>query len=472
MNSGFHSFSEHIKAMASVFSVEVFPDGTYGNIRLVTGNKIFFKITEENREKIGEKAMHNTEFAPDLPYEHYIPKDKNFEEFCYRSAILGETLHTYIRPERMPIWIHLTAIPLQSDKPNIGYCAYVQSFSEVPDYSLMTNIAPDIASNVLQICMKLRGANSFTVALNDIISDIRRVCNAEHCCILSTDFNQRKCSILCEALSENSKLTLLDKYVDDDFFAVVDTWHETIAGSTCAFVKDKQDWENLQKRNPVWYSSIKQSGIDNVILFPLRYRNDILGFIWASNFNLDQAMKIKETLELTTYFLASELASHQLFSRLEILSSQDVLTGVKNRNAMNNRIDSFIADSSNSDEPLGIVFADLNGLKQINDNDGHFAGDLLLKDAALTLQKHFPGYEIYRAGGDEFMVLALEPDKDKFTKKAERFKADTSAPDTVCFAAGWSYETVGNIRKALQTADANMYADKEEFYKKYPERKR
>ena len=102
----------------------------------------------------------------------------------------------------------------------------------------------------------------------------------------------------------------------------------------------------------------------------------------------------------------------------------------------------------------------------------HFAGDLLLKDAALTLQKHFPEYEIYRAGGDEFMVLALEPDKYKFTKKVERFKADTSARDTVCFAAGWSYETVGNIRKALQTADTNMYADKEEFYKKYPERKR
>lgn len=41
MDFDFHFFSEHINSMASVFSVEVFPDGSYGNIRLVTGNEIF-----------------------------------------------------------------------------------------------------------------------------------------------------------------------------------------------------------------------------------------------------------------------------------------------------------------------------------------------------------------------------------------------------------------------------------------------
>jgi diguanylate cyclase (GGDEF)-like protein len=472
MYSDFHKFSEHINAMASVFSVEVFPDGTYGNIRLVTGNSIFFKNTEENRNKIGEQGIYNTEFVPNQPYEHYIPKDKNFEEFCYNSAIRGETLHTYIHPERMPIWIHLTAFPLRSDKPNIGYCAYVQSFSEMPDYELMTNIAPDIASNVLQICMKLRGANDFMSAISEVISDIRSMSTAERCCILTTDFGQRKCSVLCEAISDKADLAPMKDYVTDDFFAIVDTWHETIAGSTCAIIKDGQDWERLQKINPVWYNSIKAGGVNNIILFPLRYRNDILGFIWASNFDISQTLKIKETLELTTYFVASELANHQLFNRLETLSSKDVLTGVMNRNAMNNRIDGLIAENPDSDEPVGIVFADLNGLKQVNDNDGHFAGDLLLKDAALTLQKHFPEYEVYRAGGDEFMVLALEADKDVFIKKVEHFKEMTSTPDNVCFAAGWCYATVGTIRKALQTADSNMYADKEEFYKKYPERKR
>ena len=472
MNFEFHSFTEHINSMASVFSVEVFPDGTYGNILLVTGNSIFFRKSEEDHDKIGEEALYKTEYSPNQPYENYMPKDKNFEDFCYRSAILGETLHTYIHPERMPMWLHLTAIPLRSDKPNIGYCAFVQSFTEAPDYSLMANTTPDITANVLQICMKLRGADDFMTSIGEVIVDIRDLCNAEHCCILTTDFGQRKCSVLCEALSDNTKLLSMKNYVNDDFFTVVDTWHSTIAGSTCVFIKDKQDWEHLKNTNPVWYNSIKPAGAESIVLFPLRFRNETLGFIWAINFDTSQALRIKEMLELTTYFIASELASHQLFNRLETLSSQDVLTGVFNRNAMNNRIDSLLADKSKYEEPVGIIFADLNGLKQVNDTEGHYAGDLLLKDAALTLQKHFPKYEIYRAGGDEFMVLAIENDKAEFNQRFERFKAVTSEPDGVCFAAGSSYKTIGTIRNAMQTADAEMYTDKEEFYQKYPDRRR
>ena len=472
MNFDFYFFSEHINSMASVFSVEVYPDGTYGNIRLVTGNSIFFKKSDDNQKKIGEEALYNTEFSPNQPYEYYMPKDKNFEEFCYRSAIHGETLHTYIHPERMPMWLHLTAIPLKSDKPNIGYCGFVQSFSETPDYSLMANTNPDISSSVLQICMRLRSSTDFSDSINEVIKDIRNLCNAEHCCILKTDFSQRKCSVLCEALSADTSLASMKKYVDDDFFTIVDTWDGTIAGSTCAIIKDDRDWEELEKNNPVWYNSMKPAGANNIVLFPLKYHDETLGYIWAINFDEERISKIKEMLELTTYFLASELASHQLFERMETLSSKDVLTGIYNRNAMNNRIDFLLADEESKSDHVCIIFADLNGLKQVNDTKGHFAGDLLLKEAALTLQKHFPDYEIYRAGGDEFMVLAIESDKEKMLNKISVFKSATSDPDNVCFAVGWSYETVGEIRKAMHEADENMYTDKKEYYCKYPERKR
>lgn len=194
--------------------------------------------------------------------------------------------------------------------------------------------------------------------------------------------------------------------------------------------------------------------------------------IWAVNFDADKTHKIKEMLELSTYYIASELAGYQVFNKLETLSSKDMLTGILNRNAMNNRVDTLIADETESSDPVCIIFADLNGLKQVNDNDGHFAGDLLLKDAALTLQKHFPEYEIYRAGGDEFMVLAIESDKEKLEKQIMKFKGATASPDGVCFAVGWSFSTIGEIRKALHEADVNMYADKEEYYRRYPERRR
>lgn len=63
----------------------------------------------------------------------------------------------------------------------------------------------------------------------------------------------------------------------------------------------------------------------------------------------------------------------------------DMLTGVLDRNEMNNTVDNLRKNTDNSIKGLGIVFADLNGLKKVNDNGGHAAGDLLIK----KLRSHF-----------------------------------------------------------------------------------
>lgn len=470
MTADYKLFSDHIKPIASIISVEKFPNGTYGNIRLITGNDAFLQQTNAVYDIKGSSVQ--GEFVPDQPYERYISKDLNFEDLCYRSAILGETLHTYICPDKMPGWIYITAIPLVSDKDNIGYCAYIQEFTESPDYSLMSSISPDAAAQVLQICMKLRSSADFMKTISEVICDMRDLCDAGHCCILQTDFNKRKCSVLCEALSKTTDLLSMKAYVNDDFFSIVDTWHDTLAGSSCVIIKDEHDWEYLEKTNPVWYNSMKPAGADSIVLFPLRYREETLGYIWAINFDVSLTVKIKQMLELATYFVASEIANYQLFSRLEILSSQDLLTGVYNRNAMNNRIDGFISGKSGlaHDTSAGIVFADLNGLKLVNDTEGHFAGDLLLKNAAITLQKHFTDCEIYRAGGDEFLVLALNVSRQTLEQKVLDFRAEVSDPRGVCFAVGWCYDTIENISKSMRTADENMYTDKKLFYQRYPER--
>ena len=473
MDCDLRAFSEQFKPIACIVSVEKFPDGTYGNIRLVTANSAFISSFEDPFKKNDSESAYRNEFVPDQPYERYIPKDLNFEDMCYRSAILGETLHTYTRPEKMPSWMYLTVIPLKSDRENVGYCAYLRSFTESPNYSLMSTISPDAAAKVLQICMKLRGSSSFMSAVNDVIGDIRDLCDAGHCCILLSDFGQRKCSVLCEALSKTTDLLSMKKYVNDDFFDVVETWHGTIGGNTCVIIKDQHDWEYLEKTNPVWYNSMKPAGAKSIVLFPLRYRDETLGYIWAINFDVSQTVKIKEMLELTTYFLASEIANYQLFNRLEVLSSKDLLTGVLNRNALNNRVDSFVSGENRRyrDRSVGIVFADLNGLKQVNDSQGHFAGDLLLKNAAISMQKHFPDDEIYRAGGDEFTVFVMGAEREAFEKKVNDFRAAVSEPDGVCFAVGMAFGTVGSIREAMHSADEDMYAQKELFYKTHPGKK-
>ena len=184
-------------------------------------------------------------------------------------------------------------------------------------------------------------------------------------------------------------------------------------------------------------------------------------------------MHIKETLELTTFFLASELSSYQMFDKFRILSTVDMLTGVLNRNEMNNRVMQLGIDDRPGRKNIGIVFADLNGLKHMNDNNGHSAGDKLIKDAAAILKEVFGEAEIYRAGGDEFMVLLRDVTMKELEKYEKEIKEKAAKSETVSFAVGLSIEEDSqHIYEAMKAADVNMYEDKKKYYDQFPEQKR
>ena len=284
-------FADHIKPMTCIISVERFSDGSYGNIRIVTGNEAYLNATEEYMN-VGREDMFRVEFVPDQPYERYIPKDLNFEEYCYRCAFGGELLHTYVRPDIYQFWIHMNMVPIKSDCENIGYCTYTQEFTKEADASLMASLSPEMSVRVLRTCIELRGAKDFRSAAEKVIADIGELTSAEHCCIFLTDFGQRKCSVLCESLKEGISLLPMDTYVDDDFIDIAATWDGTIAGSTCLIVNDAHDWEELKKRNPVWYESMHSAGAKSLVLFP-QTQADILKLL-VGNFLAGALVRIQE----------------------------------------------------------------------------------------------------------------------------------------------------------------------------------
>ena len=230
--------------------------------------------------------------------------------------------------------------------------------------------------------------------------------------------------------------------------------------------------EYAREVNYPWYKTLKESGVKSIIMFPLRYNREHIGFIWATNFDIDNTGHIKEALELTTFFISSEIANYLMLKKLEHISYTDLLTGVYNRNAMNDRIAAITAGEETFDEPYGVVFTDLNGLKRVNDEEGHDAGDILIKKAALLLQEVFKGGDIYRAGGDEFMIIVPRCTEKSFIAKVEWLRARASDPENVSLSVGSVFNSNGlDIRDVLKTADEAMYADKERYYEKWPERR-
>ena len=250
------------------------------------------------------------------------------------------------------------------------------------------------------------------------------------------------------------------------------TWDKTIGDSTCVIIKDDQDMKWLEETNPVWHKSLKQSGVKSIVLFPLSNNNVTMGYIWAINFNVNNTVKIKETLELTTFFIASEISNYLLLQNLETLSTMDLMTGVKNRNTMNVAMDELVSGKTKLEYPYSVIFVDLNGLKQVNDEMGHAAGDELLKSAASILQKVFDNYDIYRVGGDEFMIIAKDLDQDDLNKKVKEIDTLCSESNGIYFAIGTHVAQSGeDIRTVMRCADEKMYEDKKRFYEEHPEMK-
>jgi diguanylate cyclase (GGDEF)-like protein len=459
-----------IDVMTCVISVETKDDGSYGEIRIVEGNQAYINSIEHANPEVPQ--MLTSKFVPNSLYQNYFPTDLNFEDFCFRCAVLKQPMHTYVHPDRFDFWFNLFMMPLGSEG-NLHYCTYSQVVSKYADTEQMSNTSASTASEVLNTCIKLRGATNFQHTMDEVISDIRKLCDAQSCVILLTDDENKTCQALCESRNEYSLLPSMAGVLREGFYDLAASWKDTIGGSNCLIAKNRNDWEYIKQKNPDWYESLMKNHVESIVLFPLRSNDENLGYIWACNFDVDNTVKIKETLELTTFFVGSEIANQRLVKRLQILSSIDMLTGVLNRNEMNNRIDALRKSGSDELKGLGIVFADLNGLKRVNDTQGHAAGDLLIKNGANLLQNVFVGDEIYRAGGDEFMVLLSFTTEDKIVEKINKTKKLSRHYDNVSFAIGYCYQNdLGDITEALKTADERMYADKEQFYKEHPELKR
>ena len=462
----FQAVVDGIGAMSCVVSVEKLAGGGHGAIRIVTGNRAYIESIE--RPAPGTEML-TTKFIPNSEYTRYLTRDLNFEDYCYRAAVQKKCLHSYAHPDRIDAWFNMTFLPLAPDDGNLCHCLYTMEINFEPSTERMSNVSGALASAVLETSLKLSGARDFETAMGEVIKDIRALCEAEYCFILLMDTHQRKSRVLCRDAEDLDAMLPMDYLETDEFYAIAEKWEDAISGSNCIIVKDAQDMEVVRERSPEWHASILLADIRTIVLFPLKNHKELLGYIWATNFDPEKAGRIKETLELTTFILSAQIANYLMLKQLRVMGERDMLTGVNNRNSLNERVAHLEEGAEGAGKPIGVVFADLNGLKTVNDTEGHDAGDVLLRSAAGALREVFPEEGIYRAGGDEFTMLLPGADEASLEEKAAALRAAAEKYAHLSFAVGCCAAPDGReIRNALQTADERMYADKKHYYETHP----
>ena len=153
------------------------------------------------------------------------------------------------------------------------------------------------------------------------------------------------------------------------------------------------------------------------------------------------------------------------------MASTDVLTKLANRRGFDMIAGPMIALCQRAWHPATIVMLDLDGLKQINDELGHEAGDSAIKDFARLLLKVFRESDVIaRTGGDEFCVLLSDPtDADptcpleRLQERVDSHNAERNRPYTLAFSAGavpFNKKRHASIDDLLRDADERMYSQK------------
>ena len=456
----YQEFINAVDNIACVISVQKNADGTYGELCNEASNLLYLKSVNVLPEN----------YVPRVPYYRYIGRDHNFEAMALRCIRENRLIHSYVDAEYYNAWMDIYMMPLRSEEEDKGYCLFTYEMTPKIDSKKLADISPQVAWQIIRTAMKFRETPDFGDAVQAVIDDLRVSCNSNRCCLLLTDFEKRTCSVLGDSVIEGDDTPRMSTYVNDEFFKIVESWANAIAGSNCCIIHDEKDMEKVKVANPKWYDSLKMAGVYNLVLYPLRYNGKTLGYLWATNFNDADTLNIKATLEVSTFILATEIYNHLMFQEMKRLSDVDLLTGLLNRNAMNNRILELTCGEKTLQKPYGIVFVDLNGLKKVNDQSGHVAGDQFLRTAAHILKDVYYDCDVYRIGGDEFLIFSTELSREEFERRIETLRVRAEESEEVRFAIGSYYADVKkDVRDAMRIADERMYEDKEKYYQQHPE---
>ncbi|TQV88134.1 bifunctional diguanylate cyclase/phosphodiesterase [Aliikangiella coralliicola] len=184
--------------------------------------------------------------------------------------------------------------------------------------------------------------------------------------------------------------------------------------------------EEDKRIDPLIKEMVKFEKVKGGIVIPLIYQNEALGavtigFKYDSKFPSDE-LEFYRTIGSS---ISLALANARQYELMESLATHDNLTGLPNRNALNQDSRVALKALSRNEKLLGLILVDLDRFKEINDTLDHQIGDKLLKLVGPRISDAINDTDtrVYRLGGDEFCVLVCnKSDLDSISAIAELIK--------------------------------------------------
>ena len=219
------------------------------------------------------------------------------------------------------------------------------------------------------------------------------------------------------------------------------------------------DMEQIGKQYPAAYAFFKSLDISSFAAGPIKRDGEIIGFVGVDEPDPRMMPVLKPMLEVIGYFALSLLKGRELIEHLRKIGLHDPLTGAFNRNAL------IEFNQQSSMPPAGVIYCDITGLKKINDVFGHVKGDQMIRHCYELIHEALDTDLIYRTGGDEFVVLCPQCEKDEFNEKVRQLRRLIRKDEYhIAIGSAWSDQHPLQFDDLIAKADRMMYENKRNYY--------
>ncbi len=221
----------------------------------------------------------------------------------------------------------------------------------------------------------------------------------------------------------------------------------------------------------------KASGVvtGSILAVPLRSKGRVVGVMEIVNPRGARAFgpEDQRSLETLSEYAALAIDNARAYERIRELTLRDEHTGLFNARHLWRQLEAEALRTLRTGRPFSLVFLDLDHFKQVNDRHGHQVGSAVLREVGDRLRQHIRSIDVpVRYGGDEFVILLPETDRERARAAAERLRdAVAGAPFaggaglairiTASFGLATCPDDGATAEEVVKAADSAMYRVKE-----------
>ena len=385
-------------------------------------------------------------------------EDPKWPVDCYQAAYCGKTTNGIAYSPLLQSWVCFNIAPAAVK----GCCICVFIPFDEQQRTQQMSVDEKTSLVISDLLASLAGEKSFEVAMQDMLEKTAQFTNAERVCVFECygPLTENTFEWCAEGVAPQIGT------VSELSSAVLKAWFKSTVENPVSLIPNT---EVIARFSPPLYEWCVESGVKSLMAAPFYNEGEVVGFLGAYNYKLDESVDINRVFSAIRSFVGARIDNRRLIESLNWAGNHDSLTGLLNRRGFKASLEE--ARVERGDAPVACALIDLDDFKCTNDLYGHASGDAALCAVSKSLVDLF-GEDalICRTGGDEFLVCLIGEKANRIEELVDAFKTAKleyeyeGARRSVAASIGYSKFSGQsfNLHEAFSLVDQALYDNKRE----------